>query len=163
MNCEWMTKVSLLVDGELSTSESDQIRNHIALCQTCRETYDEFLKLREEIQDYPYQRDPLAQKRALNNILRIGNETVWRNRLALPTPVFALLILAAFLMGILTVSLLPGWFNDKEGTISISPTPNDKSITPLPITTDFSRFDRGERTLIYVVKKRAPVNSGGQR
>ena len=52
MNCDFSEKLSLLIDGELSPSEAERMREHVNGCAVCTELEQEFLALRHEINTY---------------------------------------------------------------------------------------------------------------
>ena len=43
MDCEFLERVSLLINGEMSREESERVREHIAACAVCRRAEQEFL------------------------------------------------------------------------------------------------------------------------
>src|SRR5436853_5982881 len=93
MDCNLTEKVSLLIDGELAQDEAEQIKKHIADCSICSRANEDFLSLRQQIKSYEFVPDREAQRQALARILASEPVSLWRKKLALPVPVFALVIL----------------------------------------------------------------------
>ena len=69
MDCDFTQEVSLLVDGELAPHEAARLRAHVEGCETCRQAWEVFLLLRQELRSYEWAHDPRAQSRALAAIL----------------------------------------------------------------------------------------------
>ncbi len=152
MNCEMTEKVSLMIDGELALTEMDALVEHLAVCASCRQAQKDFLRLRHQLVAYEVQPDPAQQQRALNRILGAQAAPLWQRTIALPAPVFALLL--CLLVG------LSGWLvaqraiqpakGPSDGRRVIVPPPNE---TAAPTAFDLSRFDRGARAVIYAAKR----------
>jgi anti-sigma factor RsiW len=150
MSCNLTEKVSLLVDGELSSKEAGQVTLHLSSCLICQQAQADFLSLREQIKSHPYERDLVAERRAIKNILSAGRTPIWRRRVALPAPVFSLALLALI--------ALTAWF---VYTRASRPAPSEIGIRPaiMPAenpsqgSPDLSRFDRGERAVIYIERR----------
>src|SRR3982751_618512 len=94
MSCDYTEKVSMLIDGELSAQEAAEIKKHVSGCMICRRAHADFLGLRNEIKSYPHELDLIARRRALARILDSKRPPIWKRRIALPAPAFALLLLA---------------------------------------------------------------------
>lgn len=75
MNCDYTTKVSSLIDGELSQPEADRIREHIRTCHTCWQGLEDFLHLRRDIKAYEFAPDQITQRQALRKILTADQST----------------------------------------------------------------------------------------
>lgn len=73
MNCDWTSKISSLIDGELSTEESAQMEAHLLACADCQRTREDFLLLRRQLSSYQAQTTPDAQQQALQSILASGS------------------------------------------------------------------------------------------
>jgi len=69
MNCECTEKISLLIDGELSTSDAQELERHLLNCVECQEARADFLNLRSQISEFPVAVRPVAQREALAKIL----------------------------------------------------------------------------------------------
>ncbi len=91
MSCDFIEQVSLLVDGELAANEVRAVELHLATCAECRQARADFLSLRREINTYAAAIDPLAQRRALAQVLAGQGRAVrsttphtqgWRARLS---------------------------------------------------------------------------------
>jgi anti-sigma factor RsiW len=72
MNCDWTSKISSLIDGELAPAESARMQAHMQNCAACQRTQEDFLLLRRQLASYQTQTTPFAQQRALQNILANG-------------------------------------------------------------------------------------------
>lgn len=72
MDCNHLEKISLLVDDKLSPSETEEVKNHLAVCAECRAAEWSFLALRRQIKAIQIPRDPAAEQKVLNEILRNG-------------------------------------------------------------------------------------------
>ncbi|MGH9764496.1 MAG: anti-sigma factor family protein [Blastocatellia bacterium] len=96
MDCEFTTKVSLMIDGALSPAETDQMERHLASCRQCPETLEDFLSLRSQIKSLAPERDRLAARRTLARIMSPGPAPIWRRRLSVPVPAMTFM-LAVFL------------------------------------------------------------------
>lgn len=155
MNCEWTEKVSLLMDGELMLEEAAKASAHLAACETCQEAQADFLQLRELVQDYPAP-GLFAQRRALASIL--GAESaperlpLWKRRIAVPAPIFALLFGAVLMLGALIVASRFSSLPKPTSPLQNQP-PRANVAEDGPRSMDFSAFDRGGRAVIYVVRQ----------
>src|SRR5260370_6610692 len=94
MSCDSAEKISLLIDGALSTQEADRARGHIAACAECRGSMQDFLGLRATLQGYAPAVDDVSRRRALNTILSSGRSSLWRRRISVPAPAMVMLLLA---------------------------------------------------------------------
>src|SRR5262245_43116434 len=99
MDCEFTIKISQLIDGELSTVEAEQLHQHLTSCVICQQAEADFLHLRQEIQHVEFVPDPFEHRRALSQILTSQTILWWRRKVALPIPVFALLLIAVVTIG----------------------------------------------------------------
>ena len=72
MTCDWTSKISSLIDGELAPEESAHLQAHLLTCAACQRTQEDFFLLRRQIASYQTQTTPFAQQRALQNILASG-------------------------------------------------------------------------------------------
>lgn len=69
MDCEYLEKISLLIDDRISLSEAEGLRTHIDNCQECRRTEKSFLVLRQQIRSLPTIRDKVTERNVLQKIL----------------------------------------------------------------------------------------------
>jgi hypothetical protein len=150
MECEWMIKVSQMVDEELTAEESGKVRLHITECRHCSDAEHEFLKIRDEIRSYSQAHNLIAQKRALNAILLAENGPAWKRRIAVPVPIFTLVVLVAFITGAIVTRSLRGSGSNEEGRDAANRYKPYNSMEG----SELSRFDRGERASIIILKKR---------
>ncbi len=150
MSCEFSDRVSLLIDGELTPAATEQVREHLTACRVCSQMAQDFLGVRDQIRSFDPQTDPFSQERALRNVLAPTQVPVWQRRIALPAPVFVLVVVVAL--------ALCTWVLFVRGQRSPAP---DVRAADVPAQTrqpeqgavDFSRFDRGERAVIYKVRR----------
>ncbi len=70
MDCNYLEKISLLVDDKLSPSETEEVTNHLAACPECRAAEASFLALRRQIKAIQIPRDRAAERKILSEILR---------------------------------------------------------------------------------------------
>lgn len=148
MSCKLTEKVSLLLDGELSADEAERLAQHISACTICSSAREDFLRLRRQIKAYEFTPDQAARQRALAQILKPAPLPLWRRRLAVPVPVFAVIVLMVAVVAWAIFPLLAA----KPSPAVLQP--ND----PAPASHrnfDLSRFDHGERAEIYTVPRQA--------
>lgn len=69
MSCHWTTKVSLLIDEELSREEAAATAHHLKACAACQQVREDFLRLRRQLTSYTIEPNPAAQQHALRKIL----------------------------------------------------------------------------------------------
>src|SRR5689334_5565652 len=100
MSCDFTEKVSQLIDNELSEEEAKGMSLHLATCQACQSAHEDFLRLRGEIKAYIAAPDLVAQRRALGRIIASEKPALWKRRITLPAPAFALLLIAVISLGI---------------------------------------------------------------
>lgn len=150
MDCEFLERVSLLIDGEISGEESEQVREHITGCAVCRQAEQEFLHVRQQIRSYKSKADSYSAGRALREIT--GGKIIrwWEKKIALPAPAFALMVLV--MLALLSWSLIvrpaatgPGAV-DRARRLPVSDQPDAGQ-------QDFSRYDHGERAVIYKARR----------
>ncbi len=111
MNCLQTERISLLIDGELTTTEAREVQRHLLQCRDCQNVRADFLNLRSQIADYGPLTGPLAPQPELAKILtQPGTTSVQpgvRTRLLgafaphfnSPLAAFAALLLLAFTIG----------------------------------------------------------------
>ena len=151
MDCNLTEKVSLLIDRALAAEEEERMRIHLAACAECQQVEQDFIRLRQQIKSYVPHTDPFAERQALWRILTSRKASLWRRKVALPAPVFAvmLVILLAFAAWSMFIRAPRNSPADQQAR-------NDPSRSglgqPDSGKTDFSRFDHGGRTVIYKVR-----------
>ena len=69
MNCIFTEKVSSLIDGELSQTETREVERHLMSCVECQQMRADFLNLRSQITNFETSLQPTVQNRALKKIL----------------------------------------------------------------------------------------------
>lgn len=143
MSCNFTEKVSLLVDGELEREEAKLVKLHLSSCLICQQAQADFLSLREQIKSHPYESNASAERRAIKRILNSERVPFWRRRIALPVPVFSLIMLALFVLAAWSV------YVRATRTAQIETVDSRPSQDGL----DLSHFDRGERAVIYTTKR----------
>ncbi|MCA1637257.1 MAG: FecR domain-containing protein, partial [Acidobacteria bacterium] len=110
MDCNYLEKISLLVDDRLSPFETEEVKNHLAVCAQCRAAETNFLALRRQIKAIQIPRDRAAERKVLSEILRSGKSkpagTTGKLFYLRPALAAALLIVVAFI-GILIYNRPP--------------------------------------------------------
>ena len=76
MNCSFTEKVSSLIDGELSATETREVERHLLSCNECQQLRADFLNLRSQITSFETSLQPEVQSRALKKILATGERRV---------------------------------------------------------------------------------------
>jgi anti-sigma factor RsiW len=151
MDCKFIEDVSLLMDGELSSDRARQIQSHLLTCAICQQAQADFLLLRQEIQDYQHKPDASAQRQVLRNIPDNERVPFWRGKIALPVPALALMLLLFVALSLwatyLRVSKLP------QPTATSQPAKPSGNQSDSTNTFDLSRFDKGERAVIYTTRR----------
>lgn len=69
MNCSFTEKISSLIDGELSATETREVERHVLSCSECQQMRADFLNLRSQITSFETSLQPEVQNRALKKIL----------------------------------------------------------------------------------------------
>ncbi len=167
MDCkEFRERLDLYVDGELSAEAADEARAHLKGCAACAKAEAGLRHLRSSLKRVVNRHRPpdalelhvLRSLRASGQVRRPVVESrrdgtpVWRASVVVPLPFLALLILS--------VAALAGWLvfargpareevSTKEPVPSSSPSPPAESSGGF----DFSRYYRGERASIQVVRR----------
>lgn len=104
MNCSFTEKVSSLIDGELSASEAREVERHLHGCNECQQLRADFLNLRTHIAGFETPLQPKVQNRALKKILGTERRAPARRlgwSFGAPTVAFAMLVIAAAIIGLL--------------------------------------------------------------
>lgn len=160
MDCEFTEKVSLLLDAELTATESLRVKEHIKTCPACRRAEEDFLRLRRAIKAYDFQPQPFAHARMLARILNPEKLPLWRRTVSLPLPLMTLLLAVIVALGVWSAALR------RAASIEQSKRAPEKAATPVQATPsqaevgnsrglDFSHYDHGERAAIYKVRRTA--------
>ena len=76
MNCSFTEKVSSLIDGELSATETREVERHLLSCSECQQMRADFLNLRSQITGFETSLQPETQNRALKKILATTEQRV---------------------------------------------------------------------------------------
>src|SRR4029079_2810361 len=90
MRCDFTDKLSAWLDRELTPSENEQVREHLAGCKICRQVEQDFLRLRDQINTARFDVDPVVQRQALWKVLASKRVPLWRRSVAVPIPGVAL-------------------------------------------------------------------------
>src|SRR5688500_8422194 len=105
MNCSFTEKVSSLIDGELSATETREVERHLLSCSECQQLRADFLNLRSEITRFETSLQPEVQNRVLKKILVTTDRRVPASGLrwsfGTQAVAFASLVIAAALIGAL--------------------------------------------------------------
>ena len=158
MNCEFSEKVSLLIDRELSPSEAEQMIRHLTGCRVCQQLEQDFLGVRNQIKSYEFETDSIAQKQTLWKVLASQSVPLWRRKIALPAPVFALVVVALLAFGAWSVFVRNILQQTREPDQRVSKVPVEATSNTESGAMDLSRFDHGDRAIIY--KERRPEMGG---
>lgn len=170
MDCKGLReRLDRYVDGELSTSEADEARAHTEGCASCAQAVTALLHLRSSLKRVVnrHRPPPGLEAEVLRGLRareskradvpfaesRRAGTPVWRAKVVVPAPFFALLVLA--------LVVLAGWLvytrGPARGAISTK-RPAPTAATPPAEASggfDFSRYDHGERASIRVVRRAA--------
>jgi Putative zinc-finger len=152
MSCDISEKVSLLIDGELAAWETEQVRKHLSVCRVCSQMERDFLALRDQIRSFELEADPMAQKQALSNVLGSQRVPLWRRRIAMPAPVFALVVVVVLSL-CAWVLLVVGRRSPAADVRAANAPAQPQRDQPTQGAIDLSRYDRGERAVIYKVHR----------
>ena len=147
MSCNFTEKLSLLIDGELEREEAEQVKLHLSSCLICQQAQTDFLSLREQIKSHPYDGDANAARQAIKRILNSERVPFWEKRIAVPVPVFSLVMLALFALVAWSVyvrATRPARI--EHATAPVNNPPSQDGL-------DLSRFDKGGRAVIYTTKR----------
>jgi anti-sigma factor RsiW len=178
MDCqEFRERLDLYVDGELSGAEADEAREHLPGCASCAKAEAGLRHLRSSLKRVVNRHRPPAglegevlrslrsggrgtskhAGRVLDESGRVGTP-VWRAKVVVPLPFFVLLVLS--------LVALAGWSVFARGPAreEVSTRRPAPLVSPPPAEApggfDFSRYYRGERASIQVVRRASPDGSG---
>ncbi len=170
MDCkEFRELLDLYVDGELSPEATLSARAHLEECGACSRVERQLGRLRGAVKRVVGEVEPplelerrvrkLARPGWQENITGLWSEpspassarvAVWRRKIAVPLPAFALILCAAVALG--------GWIFSTLNTRRSPSNPAgvrkavDPSVSDPATTFDLAQFDRGERAAIYKVR-----------
>jgi hypothetical protein len=150
MDCQFTEQISLLMDDELGDAEARQVSLHLSACAICQQAQADFLLLRRQLQVYQPQTDLKAQRQVLQNLLQSEQAPFWRKKIALPAPAFALLVLALMVVSLWAIASRSNLPPQPAGMTR--PVVEDQKQPPTN-GFDLSKFDQGERAVIYTVSR----------
>ena len=142
MKCEFESRVSLLVDGELSPEEVARVEAHVAGCEGCRQLERDLLHLGQAVRAYDPALDRTAAE-AFGSVMAASGGGFWKRRVTIPLSLAAAAMLALVSLGIWTVyrQVSPG-----------EPPASVKLAEPTVGMPGLDRFDRGQRAVLYKVR-----------
>ena len=149
MNCSFTEKVSSLIDGELSATETREVERHLLSCNECQQLRADFLNLRSQITSFETSLQPEVQNRALKKILATTERRVpargLRWSFGTQAVAFASLLIVAAIIGALVYLNS----NTQEQHTAVVQTPS-----PVPRSQRLSRrSNRKQRHRLSRVKK----------
>jgi anti-sigma factor RsiW len=153
MDCKFTENISLLMDGELSPEQAQEVQLHLSACAICQQAQEDFHLLRQEIQSYQSEFDISAQRRNLHklldeaSLLKSERLPFWRRRIALPVPALAFIALLFVALSLWAVSLRAAKPSQSPESLSI------QRVRPAVNPFDVSRFDKGGRAVIYTARR----------
>src|SRR5262245_24176673 len=145
MSCDFSERVSLLIDGELPQAEAKQMRVHLTGCRSCRQVERDFVRLSQQIRSHQSEVNPIEQRQTLWRILASQDIPLWRRRVALPAPAFVIAVIAF----VAVLALLVFSRGNGSGARVIERAGERGTSLSTEGSMDLSRFDRGERAMIY--------------
>jgi anti-sigma factor RsiW len=178
MNCEELRRrLDRYVDGELAAEAADEAREHLRVCQPCARAEAGLRHLKSSLKRVVSRHKPPRElerevlrslrSRARGGVTRGGGAhdegpreaaPVWRAKVIVPLPFFALLLLS--LVTLAGWSLFARAPAREEGVSTKQPPPVASPTPPQekPGGLDFSRYSRGERASIQVVRRASLEN-----
>lgn len=153
MDCQFTEKVSLLIDGELESEAAMRVNEHLAICSICQEAHEDFWRFRRELKIYEPRIGLLTQSRALRDVLGSTGRPFWKRRVAVPAPVFALVLLT-----LLSLSIWLAWMRVARppsiaGNENRKPPIAPATVGATPSGLDLASFDHGKRAVIYKARQ----------
>jgi predicted anti-sigma-YlaC factor YlaD len=167
MDCkEFREVLDLYVDGELSAESMLAGQSHLKGCTGCSRVARQLGLLRNSVKRVVNQFDPpveLVDKiaavaspgwlRLLRGLPRSA-QVVWRQKVSVPMPAFALVLAVIMTLGIWMISRRaaatpPESLRRPSVVNTEAPAPESRGL-------DFTQFDRGERAAIEKVRLRNP-------
>lgn len=166
MDCkEFREVLDLYIDDELSPDAASAARMHLAECAACRTAERELLRLRGALKLAVSGREPPPElisavrdisqpwwrKLLRDAVTRSGPRDArpfWRRQVALPAPVFALLVVALVGFGLLSAHLRT--VRPERPAARSAPAQTTPATAPVgDASFDFARFDQGGRASLY--------------
>lgn len=139
MSCSFTEKVSSLIDGELSATETREIERHLVSCNECQQLRADFLNLRSQITGFETSLQPEVQNRALKKILATRERSVPARRLqwsfGTQAVAFASLLIVAAIIGALVYLNS----NTQEQHTAVTHTPSPAPMASVEPTTEPSK------------------------
>lgn len=186
MDCkEFRELLDLYVDGELSPEAVLAAQTHLEGCAGCRRVEQQLLLLRRAVRRVVKEPEPPAELvlkvsriarpawlRFITRLLPARQSTLkgaragvplWRRKIALPAPAFALLLIVMLALGVMLITKRNAPPANKTGARTVEPAP------PRPTASgelNLAQFDRGGRATIYTVRlseQSGPQTEGGPR
>jgi anti-sigma factor RsiW len=176
MDCkEFRERLDLYVDGALPDAEVDEAREHLKGCASCAKAEAGLRHLRDSLKRVVNRHRPPPElevsvlrslrsrkhapaRKASDESPRVGTQ-VWRANVVVPVPFLALLLLS--------VVALAGWLvftrgPAREEVSTGRPAPHASPAPPSEASAgfDFSRYYRGERASIRVVRRTGAEGAG---
>ena len=179
MDCkEFRERLNLYVDGELAAESANEAREHLKGCSSCAKAEAGLRHLRSSLKRVVNRHQPppelerdvlrslrsrrrgtfIHAGRARDESRRAGTP-VWRSKVSVPLPFFALLVLS--------LVALVGWLLFARGPAreEVSTRRSAPFASPAPPGEasggfDFSRYYNGERASIQVVRRASHEGSG---
>lgn len=143
MSCEFETRVSQWIDGELPSAEAGIVKDHLGECDFCRKLEQDFLDLGQAVRSYAPE-----LTRSSGEVLRevtSGRPTrFWSRPVPVPMSWAIAALLALFSLGAWT-AYQQARGETSAGTIRLAEPTHD----------GLDRFDRGERAVLYKVRDEA--------
>ena len=139
MNCSFTEKVSSLIDGELSATETREVERHLLSCSECQQMRADFLNLRSQITSFETSLQPEVQNRALKKILATRERRVPSRGLqwsfGTQAVAFASLMIVAAIIGALVYLNS----NTQEQHTAVVQTPSPAPVTSVESTGETSK------------------------
>lgn len=158
MDCQFLEKISALIDGELPSEEIESVRAHLVNCDNCRTAEQDFLFLKREIKYFTYQTAPAGESSTQS--ANLENRFRLNGKVSLPIPVFGIFLL--ILAGVIGWLIWSGLERKQEIV-------TDKAAESFSVTemnrqkiskeASLAKFDGGGRAEIYVVSNRGSADA----
>lgn len=158
MDCkEFREALDFYTDGELAPETAAAARLHLSECPACRRAEAELLRLRRALKRTVAQHQPPPElvRRIEALTSPRWRRSLWQTRVSLPAPVFALLLVAALIIGLGVASLRRSPTIKPEAAAQPVVPPGAPAPAPQG-SLDLARFDHGERATIYKVRRTQP-------
>ena len=152
MDCHLAEKVSALVDGELEPEAIAFMKQHMETCNACKEAEKVFLEMRRDIKADHLNSWPLAGEIALRKILNPRRAPLWKRRIPVPLPAMAALLVLLFALSVWLISVRSKYPAAEIARIKPAAV---EARRPEEASLDLSRFDHGERSTIFKIKRGA--------